>query len=119
MKVKMTVSQQIKAVRANPFSVLEIQEPHIVAVIEAVRANPQLADKVVRELPYEYIVEHFEMLERIIVTAAKQSKFAGSKMNIPYYLHTYAVHAALKAAGADVGKYPEPKSSREVLEFIS
>lgn len=110
MKIKMTVSQQLIAVRKNTFTILEIETPHIAAVIEAVSKNPQLADNVVRDLPFEYIAEHFDALERILVTAAKQSKFAAKNMHIPHYFWTYAVHAQLAKAGADVGKYPAPKS---------
>lgn len=116
---KMTISQQIKAVRANPFSILEIETPHIAAVITAVHKNPQLADNVVRKMNYDYIAKNFYVLERLIVAAAKQSNFAAKCWSMPWSMLTHSVYAAMKTAGADVGKYPEPKSSREVLEFIS
>ncbi|MFW9606732.1 MAG: hypothetical protein ACMV0I_09370 [Pseudomonas sp.] len=118
-KIKMSFSQQLATVRANSFAILEIEAPHIAAIREAVRINPQLIDNVLRALPYNYVAANFRALESILICAIKQLGNFAHRINAPYYFDTFAVHAALKAVGVSTDKRPSPFSHVEAIGMIS
>lgn len=118
-KIKMPFSQQLVAVSANPFAILEIETPHVAAIREAVKRNPQLVDNVLRALPYDYVAANFHALESILICAIKQLGNFAYHINAPYYFDTFAVHAALKAVGVSTDKRPSPVSKMQALAMIS
>lgn len=119
MKIKMPFSQQLASVRSNPFAILEIEAPHIAAIREAVRSNPQLADNILRALPYDYVAANFHALESILICAIKQLGGFAYRINPPYYFDTYAVHAAMKSVDVSTDKRPSPVSRVKAIILIS
>ena len=119
MNIKMPFSQQLASVRSNPFAILEIETPHVAVIREAVKRNPQLADNILRALPYDYIASNFHALESILVCAIKQLGNFAYRINQPYFFDTHAVHYALKSVGVSTDKRPDPVSHVEAIGMIS